>query len=138
MRGRPGEVKMPLSTRLKRTIALGRKYPWLIAFVLSSGGALWQWHIANELERWKQEAALIQKALEPQDKRVVAANLLVLHKLNLIQETKYPRLNEYSENALSIPGFGGAVLRDRIVTIAEVKRVLKERGKYRRRYGRYG
>jgi hypothetical protein len=59
-------------------------------------------------------------------------------KLNLIQETKYPRLIEYSENALSIPGFGGAVLRDRIVTIAEVKRVLKERGKYRRRYGRYG
>ena len=126
--GRTGSVGMKVNPNLRKWIARAKRYSLFFVALSAIAGALWQWATTNQLEKRKHESTLIARALEDKDKRVVAANLRVLLDLKLVRENR--RLRDYADHPEKIPGFAGAAIRDRLVSIGEIKRILKEHGEY--------
>src|SRR5260370_25880099 len=114
-----------------RFFGQAKNYAWLFALIPTVAGALWQWSTTNDLERRKNESALIQKALEEQDKRGAAENIKFVLDLKLVTANEYPKLREYVEHPDRIPGFAGAAIRDHLVTVKKVKGILNKLGKYK-------
>jgi hypothetical protein len=101
----------------------------LVASLLVTGaGAFFQSRSNSRLETRRAESSLIQNALSAEDKRQAKSNVLFLVKAGLVQENG--TIESFINDPKQVAFFGGAALRDGLITVKRAKELLQACGFY--------
>lgn len=82
-------------------------------------------------ESQKMQYFLIQNAMQDVNKKQAIRNLTFLKESGLIGKSYVGNINQIVSNSSTAPVFPGAAIRDEIVTISQVKQILKDAGFYK-------
>jgi len=124
----------PSSTQSQSKLPIGQRSVWItaplvIAFLslLGTGlGALIQQYSATLLERNKFEYQLIQKALAAPNRHDAAKELTFFSKVGLLRGLTEGKIADATKGeAVDLPVFHGAALRDKTISVFQAKAVLK-------------
>jgi murein L,D-transpeptidase YcbB/YkuD len=101
----------------------------LVASISATGaGVIFQNYSNARLETQRSESGLIQKALEDPDKRQAVKNLMFLLDSGAITELNQKNIVSLAKDSTKTPFFGGAALRDGLITVSRAKEILKNCG----------